>query len=63
MDLGHLARLQQARGQLHIKRLDTADAVLTLYSGSGIDKELQAVAKGISRIRLMDLETLYQHND
>lgn len=60
MDLGHLARLRQARDQLHVKGLDTRDTVLALYSGAGFDDRLRAEADGDSRILLADLETLYR---
>ena len=55
----HLDRLRRARDLLAVKGYDTADTVLTCYGGAGFDPGLRQIAGTKDRVRLIDLDVLY----
>ncbi|MGH3519491.1 MAG: hypothetical protein ACRDQ7_19140 [Haloechinothrix sp.] len=59
MNLGHMARLQQASDHLHRKGLDTRDTIFALYGGAGFDADLRSAAARDPLLLLVDLQTLY----
>jgi uncharacterized protein len=60
MGARHVARLARARDLLALKGYATDETVLTCYSGAGFDKDLTARAATDDRLRLVDLDRLYQ---
>jgi hypothetical protein len=56
----HLNRLARARDLLAEKGYDTSETILTCYGGSGFTTELQADATQESRIRLINVNDLYE---
>lgn len=58
----HLDRLARARELLGHKGYDTGETVLACYGGAGFTPELTAAAKQDNRIRLVDLDLLYQRS-
>ena len=59
MTPAHLDRLRRARDLLAVKGYDTTDTVLTCYGGAGFDAGLRQLADSKDRIRLIDLDVLY----
>lgn len=60
MTIGHVDRLRRACDVLAAKGYDTADTVLTCYSGIGFDENLRAAAAADQRIMPVDVENLYK---
>jgi hypothetical protein len=56
----HISRLARARDLLAARNFDTRDTILAGYAGAGFTAELIADAGIDSRIRLVDLATLYE---
>ena len=59
MTPGHLERLRRARDLLSVKGFDTAETVLTCYSGAGFDDDLRQAARKSRHVLLADLAMLY----
>ena len=57
MDPRHVERLRRARALLAVRGFDTADTVLSCFSGAGFSPELQAART--DEVRLIGLDQLY----